>query len=185
MDNNKDKSSNKDNEKKTIQEVENRNRPQKLLPITIVLIVFGFLWFGINLWEIIIENNLNLGKIKRLSDTFYWGENYEIEVRWKWFRSEIKNNKETHSEVDETLCFISGTINNKSDKILQINSITLILQTADEINLYEIYGYLDLLIMPKEQETLEISEYIETSLVLHFKTIGGLLAYNFIEGEGF
>jgi len=39
--------------------------------------------------------------------------------------------------------------------------------------------------MPKEQETFEISEYIETSLVLHFKTIGGLLAYNFIEGEGF
>jgi len=201
-DNANNKNSAKENENKAMQETENEKGAQKLrhqlLSISITLIVLGLLWFGINLWKIFLENDIDLGGKKRLSDTFYWGENYEIEVQWKWFRSDVKNKeeiiiteenkilnqiKETHKEIDKTLCFISGTINNKSDKTLQVYSITMFLQTGDEINLYEIYKSLDLSIEPKEQEQFEISEYIDSSLLPHFKKMGAGLAFNFVEKE--
>jgi len=59
----------------------------------------------------------------------------------------------------------------------------MFLQTGDEINLYEIYKSLDLSIEPKEQEQFEISEYIDSSLLPHFKKMGAGLAFNFVEKE--
>jgi len=182
------------------QEIENSKMlimlKQKVILISILLIVLGFFWVGVSIWKIIIENDIYLGGKKRVSDTFYWGENHEIEVQWKWLRTGVKNQEEiitieenkilnrtteTHKKVDQRLCFISGVIKNKSDKKLQIHSITMILQPTDQINLYEISNSLDLMIDPNMQKEFEINEYIETSYLSNFNKMSALLSFDFIE----
>jgi len=182
------------------QEIENSKMlimlKQKVILISILLIVLGFFWVGVSIWKIIIENDIYLGGKKRVSDTFYWGENHEIEVQWKWLRTGVKNQEEiitieenkilnrtteTHKKVDQRLCFISGVIKNKLDKKLQIHSITMILQPTDQINLYEISNSLDLMIDPNMQKEFEINEYIETSYLSNFNKMSALLSFDFIE----